>query len=340
MLTEGISIIICCYNSSKRLPETIRHLAEQKFIGSWEIVIVNNRSDDDTGKAAKIEWHKYALPNVEFLVVEELRQGLNFAREKGIETSKYEYLIFCDDDNWLHEDYIQNALSLLKLNPGAAILGGIGTAEFENQLSKPKWFDNFYHGYAVGAQAEKESKVNGVYGAGMVVRKSIVSAVINHHPMFLSDRRQNNLSAGGDAEMCMRVRLASYDILYSPQLKFKHFLPDSRLKWDYLKKLHTGFANCYVVLNLYEKALSPGYPELPRFYWLKKGLYYWGIYLKYFSKSYLAAKEGEGSIKEIHHLTWKTIALKYFEYNFKTTTVYRKIITLNTKIKNEKFELI
>jgi len=332
MLAEGVSIIICCYNSAKRLPETIRHLAEQKFIGHWEIIIVNNRSNDDTGKVAKIEWHKYALPNVEFKVVDEQKPGLNYARKKGTETSNYECLIFCDDDNWLHEDYVKNALSLLKSNPRVAILGGIGTAEFEGHLSKPPWFDNFYHGYAIGAQADKESKVNSVYGAGMVVRKSVINMVTGKHPLFLHGRKLNQLTAGDDAEMCMRVRLAGYDILYSPQLKFKHFLPDNRLKWDYLKKLYIGFAKTHVAINLYEKVLNSQSATINPFYWLKKGLYYWGIYLKYWPKHYSVYKKGEGTIGEIHHLTWKNIAVSYFEYNIKTVIIFREITALKNQI--------
>lgn len=52
---EGISIIICCFNSAKRLPENLRHISSQQ-VGKgvdWEVIIVNNNSSDDTARAAE-----------------------------------------------------------------------------------------------------------------------------------------------------------------------------------------------------------------------------------------------------------------------------------------------
>jgi len=41
-MPEGVSVIICCYNSAKRLPETLRHLAKQKLDTAfpWEVVVI------------------------------------------------------------------------------------------------------------------------------------------------------------------------------------------------------------------------------------------------------------------------------------------------------------
>ena len=150
--------------------------------------------------------------------------------------------------------------------------------------------------------------------------------------MFLHGRKQDQLTAGEDAEICYRVLFAGYKIVYSPKLTFKHFLTNERLTWDYLKKLHTGFAKMNVVLNLYEKALNSEISKLSYFNWLKNAFYYWGIYLKYWPKHYSAYKKGEGTIEEIHHLTWKNIAKSYFEYNFQTNAIYHKIFLLKNQL--------
>ena len=59
-LLDGISIIICCYNSEARLPETIRHLGQLQipYNINWEVIVVDNASTDNTATVAKTEWAK------------------------------------------------------------------------------------------------------------------------------------------------------------------------------------------------------------------------------------------------------------------------------------------
>ncbi len=332
MTSKGVSIIICCFNSGSLLGQTLQHIAVQNIAGdlACEVIVVDNASTDNTKEIARSIWFKSSSNKINLSIVHEPKPGLAYARQKGINEARYDYLIFCDDDNWLDKNYINNVFTLFDKHPGVGVLGGTGIAQFEDERLKPVWFDTFYHGYAVGAQAEKECTLNGVYGAGMAVRKSLLKEVIDTSPMFLHGRKQNHLSSGEDSEICLRIRLAGYNILYSPQLTFKHFLTTKRLTWYYLKRLHIGFAKSFVVLNLYEQALNSQNTKLPTFYWLKKALYYWGIYLKYWPKHYSAYKKGVGTIEEIHHITWKNIASNYFEYNFETIAIYRKIIALKS----------
>lgn len=336
MLNTGVSVIICCYNSELLLDKTLKHIANQNLNSlACEIILVDNASTDNTSIKAQEIWNKIGPDNINLNIVYEANAGLANARKTGVKNALFEYLVFCDDDNWLDENYIQNIYRFFEAYPNVGILGGIGSPEFEDPLLKPIWFDKFSSSYAVGQQREKEGYTNGVYGAGMAIRKGILKTVTDNHLMFLNDRKENQLTSGGDSEICYRIQLAGYQILYSSQLTFKHFLPVKRLTWDYIKKLHVGFAKTNVILNLYERALNSSNPKLPYFYWLKKAFYYWGIYIKYWQKQYSIYKIEKGSIEEIHHLTWRTIALSYLKYNFKTVAIYKDIFLLKTKQLNE-----
>src|SRR5258708_7275133 len=101
---KGISVIICCYNSAKRIAETLTHLSQQELdLGiSWEVILVDNNSQDKTTEVANITWHSFKR-DVPFKIILEPRQGLAHARRKGIDESRYDYLLFCDDDNWLEK---------------------------------------------------------------------------------------------------------------------------------------------------------------------------------------------------------------------------------------------
>ncbi|MBA2330845.1 MAG: glycosyltransferase family 2 protein, partial [Flavisolibacter sp.] len=106
---NGISIVICCYNSAELLPKTLHHIAQQKIASTipWELIIVNNNSSDDTKKIAEQFINKN--PFIKAHIVDEFSPGLSIARHKGFETSSYEYMLLCDDDNWLENDYVETA---------------------------------------------------------------------------------------------------------------------------------------------------------------------------------------------------------------------------------------
>ncbi len=55
VISKGVSVVVCCYNSAPRLPETLMHLFAQIVNPDikWEIIIINNASTDDTLEVAQ-----------------------------------------------------------------------------------------------------------------------------------------------------------------------------------------------------------------------------------------------------------------------------------------------
>jgi glycosyltransferase involved in cell wall biosynthesis len=327
---NGVSIVVCCFNSSSRLKRTLWYLSNQKIQPeiACELIVVDNASNDGTTAAAINEWAALNNHNIEFKVVFEPTAGLSNARKKGIEESKYEYLIFCDDDNWLDEDYAKIIFDFFETHPHVVIIGGIGEPAFESGTLVPAWFEKFSESYALGAQAEhSNTNMTIVYGAGISVRKDfLTSSKYKEFPVLLTGRNGKRLTAGDDSEICFKAKLLGYNIAYLDNLRFKHFISNDRLTWSYLKKLHSGFAESFVLINLYERALKNSKLSLPGFYWAKKMLYYYAIYLKYWPRHFKAYSTTEGTVDEIHHITWLTIASSYLYYNFKTIGIYRQIM--------------
>jgi glycosyltransferase involved in cell wall biosynthesis len=249
---EGISIIICCYNSEKLLPETLRHISMQKVNETlnWEVIVVNNNSLDKTKEVANKEWNKYFHNrNCSFKIVDEPNPGLSNAKKKGFETAVYDILIYCDDDNWLCENYVQIAYDSMRDNK-IAVVGGCGEPIFENNC-EPEWFHYFTSAYAVGYQIPNINKC--VYGAGMVItKKSLQKLYSKGFKSLLTGRKGTVLSAGEDSEICFALVLLGYSIEYNPQLKFKHFLIEKRLNQEYLKNMYIGFAKANIILKIYK----------------------------------------------------------------------------------------
>jgi glycosyltransferase involved in cell wall biosynthesis len=249
---EGVSVIICCYNSAIRLPATLRCLAKQTNTDDfkWEVVLVDNASVDSTAEVAHHEWKKYNL-NVPLRIINETKQGQSYARAQGIAESIYSTIIFCDDDNWLEEDFLSNAKSLMHSSERVGAIGGLGKPIFET--SPPKWFSLFHRFYAIGEQNNTQlingRELNFVYGAGIVVNRAVLEKLKDQKfTPLTSGRAANNLISGDDTELCYAFQIVGYRILYSEKLKFGHFMPKARLTISYALKLvfSIGYSSEYL----------------------------------------------------------------------------------------------
>src|SRR6187402_2986286 len=114
-MVAGISVIICCYNSVARIEPTLKHLFAQKGVtaSEWEIILVDNGSTDSTSATALQLWNSLEGEKPAFKVLQESIPGLSTARQTGIDAAAFEYVLFCDDDNWLQEDYVANGLKIM-----------------------------------------------------------------------------------------------------------------------------------------------------------------------------------------------------------------------------------
>ncbi|NVN94413.1 MAG: glycosyltransferase family 2 protein [Bacteroidetes bacterium] len=258
---QGVSIVICCYNSSCRIPETLRHIALQEVASDipWEVIIVNNASKDNTVEIANAEWIKYNC-TANFTLVDQPIPGLSAAREKGIEVSAFEYIIFCDDDNWLNENYVNTAFETMESHPDAGIVGGQSIGFFE--IEKPFWFDKFSQSFVVEKPLSESNYLaesrEYLAGAGMIIRKDFIKDMqaVGFKPI-LTDRIGKSLMSGGDYELCLIAKYLGYRIFYEENLGFVHFMSEERLNWDYCLRMTTeGHAIPEIIYDIYRSCFS------------------------------------------------------------------------------------
>ena len=252
---KGISVIVCTYNGAKRLPETIKHLALQSAIGkiSFEIIVVDNASSDESASIAFAEWDKYKVKGISFNTIYQPKPGKINALEIGVNSAKFEYVVICDDDNWLDKKYLENVYDILDSNPNIGAVGGMGIPVAEPGTI-PTWFDQFEEGYACGKQGSSSSDVTlrgHLWGAGLATRRQLYQQMYKNFPSFLTGRYGDQLTAGEDAEYCQRLILKDYRLFYSDSLIFHHFMPAGRLTLTYKEKLFDGFIESNKVLDKY-----------------------------------------------------------------------------------------
>src|SRR5689334_13047707 len=89
------TILICTWNRADSLRRTLESLVAMQppAPGSWEVLVVNNNSSDDTD--ATVDGFRDRLP---IRRITERAQGLSNARNAGARAAQGEYLVWTDDD--------------------------------------------------------------------------------------------------------------------------------------------------------------------------------------------------------------------------------------------------
>lgn len=108
----NVSVIIPAYNAADTLGETLESLIKQTY-RNWEAIIVDNGSTDGTGVIAA----HFAKKDTRIRVVSEPQKGVSIARNTGIKTARFDWLLFLDADDWLLPQHLEKKTSVLISDP-------------------------------------------------------------------------------------------------------------------------------------------------------------------------------------------------------------------------------
>lgn len=277
-MQSGISIIICTYNGVQRLKPTLEHISKQKLIGllNVELLLVDNASTDGTAQFVAEQWKVLQEPFPLRVICEPTPGKIN-ALNTGLAQAKYKYVLTCDDDNSLFDDYLSNGCKILTGNPQIGALGGRGIAV--STVPIPDWFHEIAYMYACAPQGTKTGDVqpqrNVVYGAGMFLNmEAYRQAKAAGFVSLLPSRIGKSLVTGAeDGEICWWLRLAGYEIWYAENLQFYHHLPAGRLTEEYRKRLVATMKIGFHVGKLYARVYRGELTKPIKLFWLKEAAY-------------------------------------------------------------------
>ena len=246
---DGFSIVLCTYNGRKKLAPTLKHLASLLIPACYtvELIIVDNASTDDTASFVKESWINLGTP-FPLLLVSESRPGKGYAIEVGYDAAQYSYILTVDDDNWLNDDYLVNAVELFEAHPDVGILQGRSIGEFETEL--PTWAEGLESFFVIGSPIENNGyfpeNTYQVWGAGMILLNKDWKKLRKLGFSFLTSKNGGK-AAGEDHETAIAILLLGKKIYYSDTLLYRHFMPADRIEWQSMK---SGF-NIWSYLTYY-----------------------------------------------------------------------------------------
>ena len=142
MYKYKLSIIVPAYNTGKELERTLNTLVSQSLT-SYEIIIINDNSSDDTENVVYNFQKEYN--NIKYLKNSE-NQGAGLSRNVGFQNSSGKFITFLDSDDWPDLIAYKTAIDVLEENAECDfVIWGIKN-EFNNQRSSYIRTDyNAYH---------------------------------------------------------------------------------------------------------------------------------------------------------------------------------------------------
>ena len=103
-----ISVIVPVYNVETYLEECLDSIQNQTYT-DFEVLLVNDGSTD--GSQAICE--RYCQADKRFRLMNQTNQGLSAARNKGVEISTGEYIVFVDSDDIIKTNYLEKLMQYM-----------------------------------------------------------------------------------------------------------------------------------------------------------------------------------------------------------------------------------
>lgn len=104
-----VSIIIPVYNAEKYLHKCLNSVINQTFT-DWRAICVNDGSTDGSEKIL----HEFAVKDKRFIVETQANQGVSAARNRGLELAEGKYIMFMDNDDFLHPQAFEIAVQAIE----------------------------------------------------------------------------------------------------------------------------------------------------------------------------------------------------------------------------------
>jgi glycosyltransferase involved in cell wall biosynthesis len=227
-----VTVVVCTYNRCQSLAQALESVTTQTLPPSigWEIVVVDNNSSDETPQVVEDFRRRYP-ERIRYLL--EVRQGVSYARNAGIQHANGNVVAFIDDDETAAPGWLQGLTANLHSSEWAGA-GGRVVPQW-NGL-RPRWLsseDPFLSAplAAFDADREKEQLTEPPFGANMAVRKDI----FDRYGGFRTDlgRMGKNLLSNEDTEFGRRVLAEGARFRYEPSALTYHPVEEYRLHRSY-----------------------------------------------------------------------------------------------------------
>lgn len=256
----ALSVIIVSWNARDDLLTCIRSIHEHTSSVSFEVIVIDNDSADDSPDAVG-----EAFPDVR---VVENDENVGFARgcNQGMTLAQGSFLLLVNSDAYVCDDVIGRSVTALASRPDVGMLGcelrfpegrrqhtANRALGIRQSLLERLWLYKFL---PVGRRprallggywdADDAIEVDWLAGAFLLLRRELFERSGGFDPRFFM--------YGEDSEWCMRLRRMGYRILYTPRvgIVYHRGAASSDVVWtepERLQRCYQGGLGAYEALH-------------------------------------------------------------------------------------------
>lgn len=260
-----LSVVILSYKSKSDLSRLLPSLYASQTRFSFEVIIVDNGSNDGTVDWLEALRRKEALKN--FKLIKNQNTGFAHGNNLGLRQAQGRYLLLLNPDTELKNDTLEVMLTFMERHPKAGISGcKILKPDGSLDLACRRRFPNPWNAFArlfllskshynfLDSDENQPQTVDSVMGAFLLIRREVMEKI-----GFLDE---NFFMYGEDLDWCWRCKAANYEVWYYPKAQIIHYKGSSSKKTPFLalKWFHDA------MWIFYRKHYASQYPFL--FNWL------------------------------------------------------------------------
>ena len=223
-----LSIIIVSWNVREDLLRCMRSIDENKPSCTFEIIIVDNASTDDTANMIKKSFSEVKL------ITNHQNRGFAAANNQAIEQSQGEYVLLLNPDTILHPKSLDILVRFMDNNKdvgacGPKLLNDDGTTQrsvrhfpdfcsalYRNTIFRTlRLFHKQYHRYRMlDFSYDRQMEVDILMGAALMTRRSIINEIGAMDESFFMYYEE--------ADLCYRIKQAGWHITFIPTAVITH----------------------------------------------------------------------------------------------------------------------
>ncbi|MFZ5997682.1 MAG: glycosyltransferase [Nitrospirota bacterium] len=227
------SVVICTYNRAQSLKRTLQSIQAMDVPPhlSWELIIVDNNSSDETRSVAEAFIEGSGV-NARYSF--EGRQGLSYARNRGVKEAAGTIIAFTDDDVIVDAHWLGNIAAAFEASDAACIGGKIMPLWAK---PCPQWLtEDFFWYLALLDRGERRIRLSEphLWGANFAVRASLFAKYGYFNTA--AGRIGDKLYAGEETQFIRKLIEGGESVYYIPDIKVHHYIPEQRMKKKYFRR--------------------------------------------------------------------------------------------------------
>lgn len=233
-----LSIVIATYNRCHSLKGAIESaLAQEAPESTFEVIVVDNNSTDGTSDLVhSMIGSASGRLHYEF----EPRQGVSYARNRGIAASTAPIIAFMDDDVRPAPNWIATIKRVFDDHRGIDLVGGkvlpVWQCQPPSWLTRDHWMPLALLDYGNHPIHLDSSSRIGLISANCAIRKNVLVKAGGFRPEL--QRVRDNIGSMEDHELFDRLFRAGAQGLYWPAMQVSTLTGPDRLTMSYHRKWH------------------------------------------------------------------------------------------------------